>query len=283
MATPAALARAMHAVVEPIHTITYFSPECNAAWEELGLEPVAQGYVAGRAAPLGAVGAGPVAATFFNFNPAMVAMALPAAWEVVSPAQVLGARAQAMQDTLARLAVPEDDVAEATDLARRAMGDVFLGGRPLAAGNAGVPPSGLALADLWQALTVLREHRGDGHVALLTGAGLSPVEAIVLYAGWQDRVSRRFLQMTRMWDDDAFAAAEASLVERGWADADGLTSVGMAYRQDLEDRTDEAAAAPWKTLGEADTRRLWGLLQPIAVAVAQGFKRPPTIPDAIPV
>lgn len=283
MATAAQLARAMHEVIEPTHAIAYFAAEWTAAWEGLGLEPVGQGYVAGRAAPLGAVGPGPVAAAFFNFNPALIEMALPHAWDVASPAQVLGARAQAMQDCFERLQVPTEHVEEATDLARRAMDGVFLGGRALAAGNARVPDSGLALADLWQSLAVLREYRGDGHVAVLTTAGLSPVEAIVLYAGWQDRVSRRFLQATRLWDDEAWDGALDSLAERGWADENGLTSTGMAFRQGLEDRTDAAAAAPWDNLGEGATRRLWDLLRPVAAAVAVDYPKPPTIPDTMPV
>ena len=284
MATPVQLARAMHEVIEPAHTIVYFAPEVAQAWEALGLEPVAQGYTAGRAAPLGAVGPGPVAACFFNFNPAMIEMGLPGAWEVVSPAQVLAARAEAMQACWQRLLegaeqVDEATVAEATDLARTAMDGVFLGGRPLAAGNARVPASGMPLADLWQALTTLREYRGDGHVAVLTAAGYSPVEALVLHTRWQDRVSRRLLQATRLWDEQAWEEAVASLGARGLADDDGLTTTGMVRRQEIEDRTDELASRPWQVLGEEHTRRLWQLLRPVASAVAAGHKRPPTIPD----
>lgn len=281
MATPAQLARAMHPLVELTHAIAYFAPETQDAWERLGLEPVAQGYVAGRAAPLGAVGPGTVTACFFNFNPALVELGVPGAWEVASPAQVLAARTQAMQACFERLEVPTDHVAEVTELAQQAMDGVFLGGRPLAAANARVPLVGLPLGDLWQALAPLREYRGDAHVALLTAADLGPVEAIQLYAGWQDAVSRRFLQMTRMWDDDAWAAGEAGLRERGWADDQGLTNAGMAFREDLEDRTDRASATPWSTLGEERTRRLWELLRPIAGAVAAGYPKPPTLPDAM--
>jgi hypothetical protein len=275
------LAHAMHEVVEPIHAIAYFADECVQAWEALGLEPVGQGYVAGRAAPLGAVGPGPVAAVFFNFNPQLFELALPAAWEIATPAQVLAARAEAMQACLERLEVPTDDVEEATELARRAADGLFLGGRPLAAGNARVPASGRPLADLWQALAVLREHRGDGHVAVLTAAGLSPVEALVLYAEWQDTVSRRFLQATRLWSDEDWDTAIAGLRHRGLADDEGLTHTGFAYRRDLEVRTDAAAAAPWEALGEDATRRLWDLLRPMAAAVAQGYPKPARVPEAM--
>lgn len=282
MATAAQLARAMHEVIETTCAMAFFAQESTSAWEGLGLEPVAQGYVTGRAAPLGAVGPGPVAAIFFNFNPVLIEMGLPHAWDIASPAQVLAARAQAMQDCFERLEVPTDDVEEATDLARRAMEGVFLGGRPLAAGNARVPASGLPLGDLWQALVTLREYRGDGHVAVLTTAGLSPVEAIVLYSQWQDVVSRRFLQTTRLWDDEAWDAALDSLASRGWVDDNGLTGTGMAFRQEIEDRTDAAAAAPWDNLGEGATRHLWDLLRPVAAAVGAGYPRPVPIPEAMP-
>ena len=147
--------------------------------------------------------------------------------------------------------VTDGDVRAATELATRAMHGVFLGGRPLAG--------------------------GDAHVAVLTTAGLSPVEAIVLYAGWQDTVSRRFLQATRLWDDEVWEAAVAGLARRGLVDDQGLTNAGMAYRQDIEDRTDAASTEPWERLGD-DTLQLHRLLRPIAVAVAAGYPRPPAIP-----
>lgn len=281
MATPTQLARAVHPLIELAHAIAYFAPETREAWERLGLEPVAQGYVAGRAAPLGAVGPGTAAASFFNFNPALIELGVPAAWEIASPAQVLAARTQAMQACYERLEVPTDHVEELTSLAQRAMDGVFLGGRPLAAANARVPLVGLPLGDLWQVLAVLREYRGDAHVALLTTSGLGPCEAVVLFARWQDGVSRRFLQATRLWDDEAWEAAEASLRDRGLVDDDGLTTDGQAFRDDLEARTDAASTSPWEQLGEADTRRFWELLRPVTVAVAAGYPRPATVPETM--
>lgn len=119
-------------------------------------------------------------------------------------------------------------------------------------------------------------------MAVLTTSGLSPVEAIVIFAGWQDRVSRRFLQATRLWDDDAWDAALDGPAERGWAEENGLTATGMAFRQDIEDRTDEAAAAPWENLGEGATRRLRDLLRPVAEAASAGFPGPVAIPETMP-
>ena len=276
------LARAMHTVLEPINSITYFSPQQAEAWQGLGLDPRTQGYFAGRAAPLGRVDAGAVSATFFNFSPAVVRSVVPAVWDVADPDAVLQARAAGMQATFGALEVPTDGVAEATELARRAAEDLEVGGRPLAAANLEVPASGQPLADLWQAVTVLREHRGDGHVALLVASGLSPVEALVLHVAWQERISRRFLQATRGWDDDAWDAAEAELTEAGLLDGGGLTPDGQGLRDQLEERTDELATAPWQQLGEDDSRRLWDLLQPIALTASAAFPRPYDVPDRFP-
>lgn len=276
-----AAARSLHEIIEPIHTTLYFATDVKAAWETLGLEPMAQGYVAGRAAPMGAVGPESVAATFFNFSPVIARFAVPAAWEIVTPGEVLDARAAAIEALFTRVGAPTDGLAEATELARTAAAAADLAGRPLAAGNAAVAAPGTPFADLWQALTVLREHRGDGHVALLTTSGLHPVEVLAVYAAWQGQVSRRFLQRSRAWDDDAWQAAQDSLVERGWVDGDGdLTTDGRAWRDRLEGDTDRLAAAPYDALGADGCRRLFDLLHPIATSLdgAEGvFPKPLTL------
>lgn len=277
----AALARALHGVIEPIVTTLFLCPEAMDEWEQLGLEPRGQGYVAGRSAPLGAVGPGVAAPLFYNFNPGLVAHALPAAWDVVSPQQVIDARARAVQRTLERCHAPLNDVAEATDLARRAAAGVTMAGRPLAGANAAVPQPVQPFAALWQALCVLREHRGDGHIALLVTAEIAPIPALVLYAAWQDMVSRRFLQRSRLWDDDAWAEAEASLRQRGWLDdGNALTDDGRARRDALEEETDRLAAGPFVALGAEESLRLFDLLVPIVVALNDGgaFKKQVAIP-----
>lgn len=283
MADPTQLSAAMHQVIEPINSIAYFHPRMMKAWEEVGLEPLTHGYFGGRGAPLGFVGPEVVAAAFFNFSPAQVALGVPQVWEVASPAQVLATRAHGMQAVLEELEVPTDGVEEATDLAHQAVEAAPTAGRPLAAGNSAVPLSGQPLADLWQAVTTLREHRGDGHVALLVGECLTPVEALVLYANWPEGPRRRFLQASRGWDDDAWEAAHDRLAADGLMDDDGLTEGGMAYRRGLEDLTDEAAAAPWEALGPDTTRRLWELLQPIAARAGEAFPRPVTVPERFPI
>ena len=258
------IARKLHRLIEPLHSYHYFAREVHDAYTGLGLDGGSQAYVAGRAAPLGPVGPKLAVASFYNFHPRVMHEALPAAWEIAAPATVLAARAGAVEAMFSALEAPTDGVAEATELARAAAEGTEFAGRPLAAANADVVPPGTPFADLWQALTVLREHRGDGHVALLTAAGIGPTEALVLHHAWLPALDRDLLQGTRRWDDDAWDAATQRLRGRGWLDEDGApTDEGTAWRRRLEDDTHALAAPPYEALGAAASRRLFDLLLPL--------------------
>lgn len=277
--------RALHRVGEAVHAILYFSGEVQARWNALDLQPRSEGYVVGRAAPLGPVGPEVAAATFFNFNPALFHRFLPAAWDKASPTTALSERAAGLQETFERVGAPAADLDELVDLLDRSADGMTWHGRPLAAGNAGVAAPEQPFARAWQSLAVLREHRGDGHVAALLGAQLDPVEALVVMAGWQDQLSRRFLQGSRMWDDDAWQAGVDRLRGRGLVDEDGqLTDDGAALRDRVEHHTDLLAAEPYQRLGAAGCRRLFALLHPLAVALRDGgaYPRTPAFPDAYP-
>lgn len=277
--------RAVHTVTELVHAIAYLCPEVQGEFEALGLEPRGQGYVAGRAAPMGAVGPEMSIATFYNFNPALHRYALPAAWDIASPEQVLAARFRGLQAVYERVEAPTDGLEELTDLAVRAAAGLDLAGRPLAAANAGVELPEQPFARAWQALTVLREFRGDGHIAALVVAELGPVEALALYAAWQSTVSDRFLKASRGWDEDVWGAAEDRLRERGWMADDGtLTQEGIQERNAVEEMTDRLAAAPYEHLGRAATERLFDLARPLAQALNDngGYKRPAPMPEAFP-
>lgn len=285
MAVTLAQVRAVHTVTELVHAIAYLCPEVQGEFEELGLEPRGQGYVAGRAAPFGPVGPELTTATFYNYSPSLHHYALPAAWDIATPAEVLAARARGVQAVYERVEAPTAGLDELTDLARRAADGLSIAGRPLAAANAGIALPEQPFAAAWQALTVLREYRGDGHIAALTVAELGPVEALVAYAAWQSMVSARFLQKTRGWEDDAWPAAEERLRERGWLDAEGqLTDLGRQERDAVEEATDRLAAAPFEALGRDDTERLFDLARPLAVALNEneGYKRPAPMPDTFP-
>jgi hypothetical protein len=278
--------RTMNAVVEAFHAILYFAPEVQSRWAALGMEPRSEGYVAGRAAPLGPVGPEVATATFYNFSPTLFRETLPGLWQKADPTTVLAARAAGLQEVLERVGAPTGGLEELTALGAAAVAAAGHHGRPLAAANAGVAAPEEPFARAWQVLTVLREHRGDGHVALLTVAGLGPVEALVVMAGWQGAVSARFLRRSRMWSEDDWAAAVARLRARGVTDGDGaLTAEGTALRDRLERDTDRLALAPYEALGRDGTQRLFDLVRPLALALAEGdaYPRRPHVPEALPV
>jgi hypothetical protein len=270
----------MWRTLEPLHGMIYFAPEAAAAYQEAGLDDDRAGYFASRAAPMGAVNAEVVVATFFNFNPTLVARAVPRCWELVSPSEMVGARFVAADGALRRIlgeAIDSPEMREAATLARTAASAVSTVGRPLCAGHASVVWPSQPHLVLWHALSVLREYRGDGHIAALVASDLDAVQALVIHAATGE-VPRTALQSTRQWADGAWDAATASLVERGLVAGDSLTDAGRAHRQHVEDLTDELALAPWAHLGADGCDRLRALGRPWSQAVVGTgtFGRPPS-------
>ena len=144
-------------------------------------------------------------------------------------------------------------MAETAELATAAAAAVDLPGRPLAAGNAGVSVPPEPHLALWQALTTLREHRGDGHNAALVQRGIDGVAAHVLAAA-AGRSTREWLQRARGWDDAAWDDGAARLTARGWLDGDRLSAEGMTIVAGVEADTDRLALRPWEALGDAAVR-----------------------------
>ncbi|MFJ8200764.1 hypothetical protein [Streptomyces sp. NPDC096152] len=265
------LARALWERYEPVHDLVYFAPEARRAADGLGMRGFWMGYFALRAAPLGPVPAPVVTSCFYVFHPDRVARALPDAWAYADPADVLAARAEAMDAALTRVLGPDAVrgglMAEAADLAWEAAAAADTAGRVLGAANQALARPRQAHVRLWQALTTLREHRGDGHVAVLVAHGLGPVAAMVLKsaAGESDAT---LLRETRKWDETAWRAAEDRLRTRGWLEEDGtLTATGAAGHAEVEALTDAAAEQPWAALGADRSARLADLLDPLVAAV----------------
>ncbi|BCJ40506.1 hypothetical protein GCM10010168_81600 [Actinoplanes ianthinogenes] len=269
---------------EPLHAMVYLVPESAEVYARLGLDPMT-GYFAARGAAFGATGPGPVTATFYNFNPALVAGALPAAWDRVTPDQMVDARLEIVDAALTRglgaetLAGPE--VAEAAELARTAALDAVSRpqGRPLFAAHAELPWPDAPHRVLFHAQTLLREFRGDGHVALLVAAGISGLEAIVLHVA-SGLADSRFLRFTRGWSRDEWATAAEALRERGLvtvgepADPSepppvSLTEEGKRLRADLEARTDVLAEPAYRALGDRGCLRLAELTRPLSRTVVK--------------
>jgi hypothetical protein len=217
------LARRMWHYLEAINAVAYFSPECREAPARQGLKGFWMGYFACRAAPMGRVGAAIVEATFFNFHPARVRRAIPDAWGYASPKQILDARSAAAAAALRRLLSDRNaehlaaDVLSALDVA---VDSAVAAGRPLFGANRDVARGDDPVAQLWQAATTLREHRGDGHVALLTGAGLDGCEAHMLFSVCEGVTPELFLE-SRGWSHEDWGAAVDRLKLRGCITPDG--------------------------------------------------------------
>lgn len=253
------IARKTWRTLEPIHGMVYFIDEAHTRYSELGLEG-RSGYFASRAAPMGAVATEVVIATFFNFRPQLVRDAMSGVWDRVTPQQVLAARLDAVDAALTRAFAPvtsNDEgqlaLARAAHLAKQAAVAAceHPDGRPLFAGHASLPWPEDAQPHLvlWHAQSLLREFRGDGHIAALTTEGINGPEALVLHHATGE-LPLAALQGSRAWTDDEWNATVTALAERGYVNADGsFTEHGRARRQWVEDRTDELAAAPYAALG----------------------------------
>ncbi|AUY53093.1 hypothetical protein [Streptomyces sp. CB01881] len=274
-------ARALWWLFEPVHAVTYFSPEGRAAFEAAGLRGTWRGYFAGRAAPLGPVDAPPVIAGFFSFAPSMVERALPDVWKLADPDVALAARVEGASAALARLLehVEPEQVELVADLLEQAVTRLDCAGRVLAAANAALPrPAGL-YGRLWQAATVMREHRGDGHVAALVAAGLDGCEALVVRCALD--VRRDMMQPLRGWTDGQWDAATARLVERGWLTERGtITECGRIRHQSLEAATDLAATRVWENHPRAELDRIAAALKPISALCRTAL--PPINPIGLP-
>ena len=249
-------------VIEPFHALVYFAPEKKDRFEAAGLKGGWMAYFASRAAALGPVGPEVVTALFFNFHPLMVARSIPDAWAFATPDKIVAARLEVVDAALRRALgdrIDTPEVAEAADIALQAALAGEVAGRPLYAAHAALEPPAEAHLRLWFACTALREHRGDGHVACLTEAGLDGCEANVLSAA-VGAVNGEVQKSFRGWSDEEWSEAEGRLEERGWINGGGLTNAGREVKEGIEAATDRLAAGPYEALGERGSTRLAALM-----------------------
>jgi hypothetical protein len=272
------LARRFFDRFEPVHAVTYFAPEARAALEELGYRGFWMGYFAARSAPLGTVPREVVSAIFYNFAPERVAKALPAAWQIAGPDAALQARRDSAVAALRRYGIGGENVDVAAELAGKAARQAPLDGRPLFAANVALPWPDDPLAALWHAATLLREQRGDAHVAVLAAAGISGRESNVLHAaaGW---ISRDYIARTRDYDDAAWRHHEQRLAERGLLNDDGsLTARGRELKDGIESTTDTLALSALDALSDDEVETLFQSLTPVTRAVVAGGDIPAVTP-----
>lgn len=271
--------RRCHNLLNSLHATHFFSPELAEELAALGVTHPRAVNFAVRAAALGPVGAGTVTATFYNYKHELVARHVPAVWETASPEDVLAARLRAVDASMRRLlgadAVESDAMAEAAELALRATEACSRPGRPLYSAHADLPVPGEPHLAYWHATTLLREHRGDGHLAVLVAAGLDGLEAVVTHTATGKGMHPKWVSATRGWTRDDWDAAADRLRERGLLDTAGeLTGTGTALRAEIETRTDRLDRAPYEHLGAEGVTRLTEL--------ATGFTRTAVAAGAFP-
>ena len=253
-----ALVRRLGVLVESVHAVVYFAPEPQAAYADLGLRGYWRGYFASRAAPLGAAGPQLVTALFGGFAPSMVARALPEVWSVTTPEQVRDARLSGATAALRGLLADarESDVVAAAQLTEQCVGDLPLPGRPMAAAQVALPRPDDPWGSLWHDCTVLREHRGDGHLAALALHGFVWPEPHLLQGAAVD--ARQ--QEHRGWDDDTWQTAAQRVAGRDLREVEALT--------------DELAAPAYAVLGDAGQQRLAEVLEPLARSASAALPYP---------
>ncbi|MFV9636648.1 SCO6745 family protein [Mycobacterium neumannii] len=272
------LARRFFDRLEPVHAVTYFAPEARAALDGLGYKGFWMGYFAARSAPLGEVAPDVVTAAFYNFAPQRVAKALPAAWEVAAPADALRVRLESAVAALERYGVGQgDELATAADLLAKAARNAPLDGRCLFAANAALPWPDEPLSKLWHATTLLREQRGDGHIALLISHGISGRESNILHAA-AGRVPKEMIMRSRDYDDEQWALYRDRLAERGLIDGDELTDAGRDLKLQIEDGTDRLALPVLDALSDDEVETLFRTLTPITRKVVAGGDVPAATP-----
>ncbi|MER5783509.1 hypothetical protein ABT104_17560 [Streptomyces mobaraensis] len=278
--------RRCQTALEAVHVFSYFTPEIVREFAAFGVEDGHARYFAERAGAMGRVGAGAVTATFHVFKHELVARHVPVVWERVTPEEAVAARLRACDAALRRIlgdeAVASPEIAEAAELALRAAEAGERASRPLYAAQADQPVPDAPHLALWHAATMLREHRGGGHLAALAGAGLDSVEALVSHAAGPEgsALARRLLR-TRGWSAEELEEGARRLRERGLLTADGtLTPAGAALRRDLEEATDRLDAGPWEHLGQDGTARLTELAEKLATRIAAAGGSPTGSPRA---
>jgi hypothetical protein len=268
------LARKTWRTLEPVHGMIYFAPEAAERYAALGIDNQRTGYFASRSAAMGVVPAETVIATFFNFHPGLVRRTFPPAWRTTTPEQLLEARLEAADRALRRAlgeALADPGLAEAARLARRAAETAceHPEGRPLFAAHAALPWPDDPHLVLWHAQTLLREFRGDAHVAALLLEGLRGIDALVTHAAGGE-VPAEVLRTTRGWSEDEWAGAVEDLRGRGLVppgDELAFTEAGRAQRDRVEDRTDALSVAAYAPLGADGCSRLREMARPFSRAV----------------
>jgi len=275
---PESLARRLFELVEPIAVVTYMEEEPTAAVMALGLPGMWDAYFAGRAAPLGRdVPAAVVDAIFYSFAPGEVARHLPRVWDLITPDAAIAAREQGSVASLRRILgslADDPGVARAAGLLTKAGTSAPTEGRALYAALRTLPLPTEPVARLWHGANLLREHRGDGHVAALLSEGIGRTEAHVLHALSEGMPAEDFGRVSHL-PKAQLAEVVDGMRTRGLVGHDGwLTEAGRLTKARVESRTDQLAAPAYDILEPDELDLLLTDLEPLATAILAALVPP---------
>jgi hypothetical protein len=241
-------ARQLRDAIEPVAAICFWSRLAYDQYARLGLDFLT-GYVWSRSSVLGEPEGTVVASSFGVFEPGLIANLYDAARKACGLAEVRAAKETGAVESLRTVLGEPTGLAEAVDLLRRGVAAADPTGRPMHAGLTALPWPTHPLGQLWHACTILREHRGDGHLAVCVAAGLDGLAANLLTelaVGWDPLA----YTATRGWSPEAMTAGLAGLAARGLAADGALTEKGRRLRDDIEDGTDRLVQPVVEAIGD---------------------------------
>ncbi|MDQ2835917.1 MAG: hypothetical protein M3Y42_13880 [Actinomycetota bacterium] len=274
-------ARRCAQALNALHSILYFSPDFAAELLPYRVTDHSSVYLAARAAPLGPVDGAVVTAVFNTFSPDLITARLPGLWQSVAAKQAVQLRQRAVAVALERLlghdALRSAELIDAARLATRAARAGSTPARPLYAANAAQAEPDEPPVALWHAATMLREHRGDGHTAVLAYHGLAGIDALVLDCASAHGMSKQIVMPQRGWTEPQWAAGVERLTDRGLLDgAARLTGAGRLLRDEIEQETGRLDRQPYLALNGDEVLRLAGTVRRLvrAAAAAEVFPSP---------
>ena len=247
-------ARALRDTIEPIATICFWAETAYDAYAAQGLDFL-QGYVWGRGCVLGEPEGTVVASAFGVFEPGLIASLYDSGRAACSLADIRAAKeagaVAALREVLggSKIESGGDGLDVAVEALRRGAAAADCTGRPMHAGLVALPWPDDPLGRLWHAATILREHRGDSHLAACVACGLTGLEANLLTelrVGWEPQT----YAASRGWSPEAMDAATAVLTTRGLIDDGALTAEGTALRDGIEETTDRLLGPVVDAIGD---------------------------------
>jgi len=268
MKHPEPVARRLYELTEPIGLVNFFSPEPNDAMAALGFRTYWDGYFAGRSAPLGRVPSEVVHAAFYSFADGEVALHIPKVWDLTTPEAAHAAREQGCVAALRKILgdlVETPGCVRAADLLAKASTRAPTEGRVMYAALRALRVPEEPVARLWHSANMLREHRGDGHIAALVSERVGGIEAHVLSALDMGIYPAESFGRIHHLPEAYLAEVMAGLRGRGLLDASGrFTDAGRATKDRVESLTDVLAEAPYEGLEPDELDELIVVLEPIS-------------------